>query len=79
MLQPLLTSEKLWPGGIPFFIRPHPSEDLTVGPDDDDDDWERKDWSEECKGWCQFVEVCLVPATGTEGMISHGCGIRKVI
>lgn len=48
MLQLLLTSEKLWPGGIPFFIRTHPADDLTDGPYPDN--W--KDWKEDCKGWC---------------------------
>lgn len=53
MLQPILTPEKLWPGGIPSSVRPHPNGELTDGPEESD--W--KDWKEECKGWCQFVEV----------------------
>jgi hypothetical protein len=57
MLQPILTPEKLWPGGIPLSVRPHPADDLTDGPEN----WDFKDWTEECKGWCQFVEVSHFP------------------
>ncbi|KAE8549114.1 hypothetical protein EYB25_007629 [Talaromyces marneffei] len=59
MLQPILTPEKLWPGGIPASVRPHPTDDLTNGPEK----WDFKDWKEECKGWCQFVEEEWVSKT----------------
>lgn len=51
--QPILTAEKLWPGGIPEFVRVHPTDDLIDGPEE----WNWKNWTIECKGWCQFVEV----------------------
>jgi hypothetical protein len=48
MLQIFLTSDKLWPGGIPSSVRRHQNGDLS-----------EEEMKEETKGWCQFVEVCL--------------------
>lgn len=49
MLQHILSSEDIWPGGIPLTIRLHPN-----------DDWSEDELKEESKGWCQFVEVCIL-------------------
>jgi hypothetical protein len=50
MLEPILSPDELWPGGIPSAIRLHPDADLS----------ENDDLREESKGWCQFVHVCMV-------------------
>jgi hypothetical protein len=46
MLQPILTPEKLWPGGIPSTVRIHQDGDISY-----------HEMREQSKGWCQFVQV----------------------
>ena len=49
MLQYILSAEDIWPGGIPSTVRLHPN-----------DEWSEDELKEESKGWCQFVEVCIL-------------------
>lgn len=71
MLEPILSPDELWPGGIPSSIRLHADASLS---ERDDIDWTEDDYPysadeedadlsedafvrEESKGWCQFVHV----------------------
>lgn len=49
MLQHILSSEDVWPGGIPSTVRLHLDDDLS-----------ENDLREESKGWSQFVQVCIL-------------------
>ena len=46
MLKHILSTEDVWPGGIPSTVRPHLGDDLS-----------EDDLKQESKGWCQFVQV----------------------
>ncbi|PCG95678.1 Hypothetical protein PENO1_072120 [Penicillium occitanis (nom. inval.)] len=52
MLQHILSSDDIWPGGIPSTVRLHPT-----------DEWSEDELKEESKGWCQFVEKEWIPKT----------------
>ena len=49
MLQYILSSEDIWPGGIPSTVKLHLN-----------DEWSEDEVKEDSKGWCQFVEVYIL-------------------